>query len=432
MQALTNMKKIIIPSVFVLFSLLVSGAGASGYTPADSNMYSVAIGATVGTTSTVRLGGWLNALDSLGGPDITTLKYRHIYDTAWTSLASGTLRTPGLFSTSVSLPCQESYVFTDDATNVAYPTVHSTKSHMTSSLADEFMNETAACPDGNPTVTTDSATLDTGGTATFTGTVTNVGHSSPDTVFFRYGTAATRPFTWRTATASRIVTGTGAFTITVTGLACDGTEYGVMAQAEDSVSGAYGNTKTFTCHPSVSTVTVPAVKTVVTRSITTTSAVLVGSLTNTGDTTGHTPVSNAVSFDWGTSGTYGSNVVSGTQSSIGDFTKTLTGLTCNTKYYYRAVATNSAGTTDALTGLSFTTAPCVVVVGSGNGAVSTSISYSTSGCVITNGTTSVGGIPAPSVKNSCTIRATNSFAQNLGAYFQSVFGSSGGTSGLAQ
>jgi hypothetical protein len=101
----------------------------------------------------------------------------------------------------------------------------------------------------------------------------------------------------------------------------------------------------------------PIVSTGTATAITSTSATLNGTVNPNG-------LSSTVSFDYGLTGTYGSNVaatVGGILSALlGDTAAsvTITGLTCNTLYHFRTVGINLAATNNGADA-TFTTGPCV-------------------------------------------------------------------------
>jgi hypothetical protein len=141
----------------------------------------------------------------------------------------------------------------------------------------------------------------------------------------------------------------------------------------------------------------PSLSTSPATSVTTTTATLNGSITNTG---GEDPTT--VGFDYGTTDSYGSSIEKETGDyGLVSFSSDITGLTCNTTYHYRAHATNIIET-----GLgndqSFTTQACP---GSSNGG-----SSSRGGSYVTN---------IPVVTSS--LQTTTSTCLN-GALFNTVTG----------
>lgn len=132
--------------------------------------------------------------------------------------------------------------------------------------------------------------------------------------------------------------GTGIFTVIVTGLT-DGTTYYVRAYAKNSLGVDYGEEKSFT----TKTITKPTVETLSLTSLTSTTAVGGGNVTDDG---GAEVIERGVC--WGTS--HDPNIGSGfyhvaaSSTGMGNYTITMNGLTEGTTYYMRAYAINSKGT----------------------------------------------------------------------------------------
>ncbi len=129
-------------------------------------------------------------------------------------------------------------------------------------------------------------------------------------------------------------TGTGSFSVELTGLT-PGTTYYVRAYAKNSVGTSYGNEVSFSTTANMPTVTTDEVS-----NITQTTAQGGGNVTDDG---GATVTERGIC--WGTGHnptTGGSHATSG--QGTGAFVYNMTGLTQNTKYYVRAYAVNSQGT----------------------------------------------------------------------------------------
>jgi len=129
-------------------------------------------------------------------------------------------------------------------------------------------------------------------------------------------------------------TGTGSFSVELTGLT-PGTTYYVRAYAKNSVGTSYGNEVSFSTTANMPTVTTDEVS-----NITQTTAQGGGNVTDDG---GATVTERGIC--WGTGHnptTGGSHATSG--EGTGAFVCNMTGLTQNTKYYVRAYAVNSQGT----------------------------------------------------------------------------------------
>ena len=86
-------------------------------------------------------------------------------------------------------------------------------------------------------------------------------------------------------------------------------------------------------------VSAPTVNTSAATGVDEDSATLNGSISNTGNEN-----STTRGFNYGPTQSYGSNTTESGSFSTGDFSGTLTGLECDTDYYFQAYAANSAGT----------------------------------------------------------------------------------------
>ena len=143
----------------------------------------------------------------------------------------------------------------------------------------------------------------------------------------------------------------------LTGLYSGNYEYKAVAKNSASNVNIYGESKYFTIHgnnvPScdpcdpcgnnypcgTDNQNDPSVETLTPTNIDQDSATLRGNLLDDGND------SNDVYFEWGTSsGNLSRTLNVGTRSNTGTFSKTLSGLSDNTRYYYRACAENSSGT----------------------------------------------------------------------------------------
>ncbi len=129
--------------------------------------------------------------------------------------------------------------------------------------------------------------------------------------------------------------GSASFSSNMVGLA-EGTPYYVRAYATNSVGTSYGNQVSFTTNQ----VTTAIVTTTAATNLTSTTATAGGNITDAG---GGTIIAKGVCWSSTSQNpTIDDNKANG--SGDGSFTSTLTGLTDGTTYYYRAYATNSAGT----------------------------------------------------------------------------------------
>jgi hypothetical protein len=194
-----------------------------------------------------------------------------------------------------------------------------------------------------PTATTGSATNITTNSATLTGTVNPNGLAT--TVYFQWGTSPS----YGNSTPSQSI-GSGTSTVNVSanlsGL-LPNTTYYYRIVASNSAGTTYGSGMSFRTN---AVGAAPTATTGSATNITTNSATLNGTVNPNG-------LATTVYFQWGTSPSYGNSTPS---QSIGSGTSTvnvsanLSGLLPNTTYYYRIVASNSAGTTYG-SGMSFRT-----------------------------------------------------------------------------
>ncbi len=201
-----------------------------------------------------------------------------------------------------------------------------------------------------PTVTA-SSTATTTTTVTLNALMSDTGGENASSRGFTYGT--TNAYGATTTESGSF--GTGSFTTNLSGLTCNTTYY-YRAYATNTAGVGYSSGDSFTtasCPVSVSLPTVTASSTIAT---TTTTITLNANITGTGN---ENPTARG--FNYGTSIAYGASTTESGSFGIGSFSAFISGLSCNTTYYYRAYATNSAGTGTS-TGSTFTTASCPITV----------------------------------------------------------------------
>ena len=183
-----------------------------------------------------------------------------------------------------------------------------------------------------PSVETYEVTDITTNSAICGGKVTNDGGGSVSERGICWGTSHNPTISGSHANSG---TGTGEFTVNMTGLSLSTTYY-VRAYAINSQGTAYGEEVNFTTNA----VGMPTVTTANVTNIAMNTATCGGNVTNAG---GGTVTARGVCWSTSSNPTISnSHTTNGTGT--GSFTSSITGLSPNTTYYVRAYATNSAGT----------------------------------------------------------------------------------------
>ncbi len=271
-----------------------------------------------------------------------------------------------------------------------------------------------------PTVTTQAATVTGTTTATGNGNITGLGSSNPTEHGVCWSTTAD-PTIGDSKTTEGAAGATGAFTSSMTGLSA-GSLYHYRAYATNTAGTSYGADVTFTTDPEAPTVTTQAA-----TSITGSTAMGNGNITDLGapDPTQH-------GVCWSTSANptiTDSKTTEGVAGSTGAFTSSMTGLTSNTTYHYRAYATNTAGTSYG-GDQTFTTLQTPMVTTQAATAIATTTATG-------NGNITDLGSPNPTQHGVCwsttadpTIgdsKTTKGAAGSTGAFTSSMTGLSAGT-----
>ena len=290
------------------------------------------------TSTTATLNG---NITSDGGADITARGFVYaisnadltIENTAAdTVIVSGTT---GVFNSAItSLTAGTTYYYQAYASNSLGTTYGGEQSFTTEAVAGAVA----------PTASTTAASDITSTTATLNGNITSDGGATITARGFVYATSNADLIIGTTDVTNVIVSGTtGVFTENITGLTA-GTKYYYRAYATNSVDTTYGEVQSFTTE-AVAGAVAPTASTAAASAITSTTATLNGNITSDG---GAAITARGFVYAISNAGLTIENtaadtvIVSGT---TGVFEKEITGLTAGTKYYYRAYATNSLGTT---------------------------------------------------------------------------------------
>ncbi len=331
------MKKIIAITVFTIVGMFsfTSLAFASTAPTATSSA------ATAVATSTATLHGSITAD---GGASSTIEGFNYGTTTAYGSVASSS---PGPFNLGTfiqnitGLTPGTTYHFQAFATNASG----------TGTSSDLTFTASSTVPSAPTSVT---AAVSVPSQATVTWTPSFNGGSS--TLYF---TVISNPagYTATTSATSTIATGL-----------TNGTSYTFTVSATNAIGvGASSTASNAVIPTATSTVTAQAAS-----SITTTSAVLNGTITATGGAS-----STVRGFAYGPSGSYGSFLTSSGSFGVGAFTASLSSLVCGGIYHYAPFSVNTSGTSTYPVDTVFTTSACPVtqstapvVSSSGGGSIS--------------------------------------------------------------
>ena len=274
-------------------------------------------------------------ITSDGGAEITARGF--VYAISNTDLIIGTTGvtnvtvsgTTGTFNSAITgLTAGTTYYYRAYATNSVNTTYGDEQSFTTLAVA--------------PTASTTAASDIASTTATLNGNITSDGGAEITARGFVYATSNTDLIIGATGVTDVTVSGTeiGTFNSAITSLTA-GTTYYYKAYATNSVDTTYGEVQSFT-----TLAVAPTASTTAASDITSTTATLNGNITSDGgaDITARGFVYATSNTDLIIGATGVTDVtVSGTE--IGTFNSAITSLTAGTKYYYRAYATNSLGTT---------------------------------------------------------------------------------------
>lgn len=224
--------------------------------------------------------------------------------------------------------------FTSSITGLSPVTTYYYRAYATNSVGTSYGSESSFTTiAATPTVSSTTAN-----------TITSSSASSGGNISTNGGAAVTaRGVVWSTSTSPTIAlstrtndgTGSGVFTSNLTGLT-PATTYYYRAYSTNTMGTSYGSELSFTTLPTTASLT-----STVASSITGTTATSGGNISSDGGAS-----VTARGVVWSTS--INPTVVLGTKTNDGAgngaFTSSITGLNFNTTYYYRAYATNSAGT----------------------------------------------------------------------------------------
>lgn len=183
-----------------------------------------------------------------------------------------------------------------------------------------------------PSVSTVAASSINSASATINGTTTSNGGDALTTRGFNWGLTTS----YTSTTTENGSFGTGPFNANLTSLSCN-TTYHYRAFATNAAGTTYGNDGSFIT--SSCAATAPTVTTQAASSLTPVSAVFNGTIVDNGNAT-----STARGFIYGLTTSYGATTTSSGLFGTGAFNATVSSLSCNTAYHFKAFASNTAGT----------------------------------------------------------------------------------------
>jgi len=345
------MKKLFIKFILLLLASLAGIAQAAPLTVT-----------TNAATSLAATGATLNGTIGNGSNTAVTFNYglTTSYGSSITATPSPVTGSSAVSAAVTGLTCNTTYNFrvTGGATN-----------------GSNLTFTTTACA---PAVTTNNASSLSSTGATLNGTVSSNGAST--TVTFAYGLDTTYG-SLVTATASPLSSSSSNSSVTaaVTGLTCN-TTYHFRVIGGNTAGTTNGSDLNFT----TSACPAPTVTTNSATSLVATGATLNGTVSSNG-------ASTTASFDYGTSTNYGSSATAD-QSPLASnangtsITATISGLTCNTVYHFRAKGVSSYGSANGFD-QTLTTSACVysyVSIATGGWSTATTWAVLKSGTITTD------------------------------------------------
>ncbi len=243
-------------------------------------------------------------------------------------------------------------LFTSSISGLAVGTKYYVRSYAVNSVGTSYGNEISFTtnPALAPVVKTEMVTSITQTTATCGGSVSSDGGAVITDKGICWGVTKNPDISFSTKTNNG--TGSASFTASLTGLAV-GTVYYVRAYATNGVGTSYGAEVSFTSVPA----TIPEVYCYAWGSVTQTSAKIDCSISKDGGA-----AVTARGLCWNISDNVtvdNSKITNGTGT--GSYSCSLTGLAAGTTYYFRAYATNTAGTAYS-SERSFTTNPATIPI----------------------------------------------------------------------
>ena len=224
--------------------------------------------------------------------------------------------------------------FTSNITGLMPGTLYHVRAYATNAAGTSYGVDVQFTTQFAPTVTTQAVTNISTTTATGNGNITSLGIPNPTQHGVVWSTSL-NPTIADSKTTDGVVSATGAFTSSITGLT-PGTLYHVRAYATNAVGTSYGEDVTFIAYLA------PTVTTQAVTNIGQTTAIGNGNVTVLG-----VPNPTEHGIVWATTANptiANSKTTDGPINATGAFTSNITGLSPNTTYHVRAYATNAVTT----------------------------------------------------------------------------------------
>jgi uncharacterized protein (TIGR02145 family) len=354
MKRKSSFFRFVLPALFICGIVLIHGCKED---PALSALTTAEV--TDIAVSTARTGG---SITSDGGAEVTARGV--CWSTASGPMISGPHTSDG----------NGEGIFESNLTGLASGTLYYVRAYAVNEAGTSYGNEISfsTVAPTVPILTTREVTNISSSTSVSGGSITSDGGSAITAKGVCWGTTA-NPVIENNNNKTSDGTGKDSYASDLTGL-LPGTTYHVRAYAVNSLGTGYGNDIEF------KTLAVPpTVTTAVISSKSYTSAVAGGNVTNTG---GADVTARGVCWST-TSGPVATGPHSTDGSGPGAFSSNLINLNPNTLYYYRAYATNSAGTSYGVE-LQFTTNPVAPPTLTTNTVSGVTLNQAVSGGNITN------------------------------------------------
>jgi hypothetical protein len=232
----------------------------------------------------------------------------------------------------ITAPVNSIAVFYADVEGLDLNTVYYVRAYATNDIGVEYGNEISFTAKALPSLNTLSVSDIVSTTAKFNAIITSTGSPAYTERGFVFATTSQPTLSTTIRKITAVTNSNESYSADVNGLSLNTTYY-VRAYATNSEGTAYGNEVSF-----ISGVELATLTTKTATNITTTSAVLGGSILAAG-----TPAYTERGVCYGTSSmlTIDNNnkvIIAGTGSETGDFTQQVSGLSSGTKYYVRAYA----------------------------------------------------------------------------------------------